>query len=159
MKTIYLLRHAEAQNATSPDADHDRPLSEKGRRDAYSLGATLKAEKISPAVTRCSDARRTRETLALMECGGTAGISRHLYLAEAETLLAEIYEAPPDAESLLIIAHNPGIAELAARLSGDRFLDLEGFPPATMGLFESSASAWEDISPGNTRLNRVLILR
>jgi phosphohistidine phosphatase len=61
MKNLLLLRHAKS---AWPDGveDHDRPLAERGRRDAPRMGAYMADVGIEPNVALVSSARRTQET-------------------------------------------------------------------------------------------------
>lgn len=112
MKLI-LLRHAKSDWSTGT-GDHDRPLNERGRADAPRIGKWLGAQGYCPTRILCSTAARTRETLARMRLqGAEVSYLPQLYLAEATTILnlARTHTAP----CLLIIAHNPGLADAAAR--------------------------------------------
>ncbi len=121
MRRLLLMRHAEALAATGTD-DHARPLTPRGQSDARRAGEAL-AEAGCPDFALLSDSRRTRETFEQVQ--GRLGVAiphrvlRELYGASPDDILAETRDVPPTIRSLLIIGHNPGIADLVGRLSRD----------------------------------------
>ena len=123
MPTLYLLRHAKSSWDDPGLADHDRPLAVRGLRNAATLSEHLRAARILPELVLCSTARRARETLAavLPEFDGETEIlvERGLYGSSAEELLARLRAVPEAVRSAMVVAHNPGLEELASRLAGD----------------------------------------
>jgi phosphohistidine phosphatase len=121
--TLYLLRHAKSSWDDPGLADHDRPLAERGLRNAAALAEHLRAARILPELVLCSTAQRARETLAavLPAFGGETEIlvERRLYGSSAEELLERLRAVPETVRSAMVIAHNPGLEELASRLAGD----------------------------------------
>lgn len=161
MKTLLLLRHASA--AAGAD-DHARPLSQKGRAEARIIADKLVEAGHSPRLILTSDAARTAETAFAVEdrlrLAGAAPDVREestLYLASAETLLDHIELAGTEIAEILVVAHNPGIAELAHDLSRGKLGDvIRGFPPATLALFLYDGDDWADLSPARLTLAAVL---
>jgi len=88
---------------------------------------------------------------ALQEKPATS-VSEDLYLASAWKLFEQIRGTESGVASLMLVGHNPGMAELAARLSsrGDpaalRSLSRR-FPPATLAEIELPGSSWAAIEP------------
>ncbi len=120
MTTLFLLRHAKAAKASPGMRDFDRPLEESGREDARQVGLRFRAELAPPSRVLCSAAARTRETLAtldLAELDERATFSTTLFDADANGYLREI--KAQSAQSLLVIGHNPAIAETAMLLTRD----------------------------------------
>lgn len=117
MKLI-LLRHAKSDWSTG-SGDHDRPLNPRGQADAPRIGKWLRDSGHAPTRVLCSTAARTRETLARMRLQG-AEISylAALYEALASTILSLAGDYADD--TLLIVGHNPGMADAAARASAER---------------------------------------
>ena len=115
---LILTRHAKSDWSTPGAPDHDRPLNARGRRQAPLVGRWLASRRDLPARILCSDATRTRETLDLIlpELGVAPDVSfdAALYHAAPETILAAIRaELVP---TVMVIGHNPGLAEAALRL-------------------------------------------
>lgn len=114
MKLI-LLRHAKSGWDDPRLSDHDRQLNARGRASAPLIGRWLKTQDHLPSRILCSSAARTRETLELLGLPETdTTYDRWLYLATADFMLEMI--ANEDAQSLMVIAHNHGIGELANML-------------------------------------------
>jgi phosphohistidine phosphatase len=116
MRQLTLLRHAKAAVDSDTGEDFDRPLATRGREDAPVVAATLAAEGADPQVVLVSDARRTRETWELAKAAfpkAEVRFLKSLYLCPAETLVTEAEQA--GIERVMIVAHNPGLHELASR--------------------------------------------
>jgi phosphohistidine phosphatase len=117
MKRLYLLRHAKSSWEDESLADHDRPLSARGRRAADAIGRYLREHDIEPELVLCSSSARTRETLARIGLSGD--IDRDLYGASAGELLTRVRALPASLGSVLVIGHNPGMHDLALALTGE----------------------------------------
>jgi phosphohistidine phosphatase len=163
-RTLILLRHAKSD---WPDGvpDHDRPLAKRGRRDAPHAGRWLRRHGCRPDVVICSTARRTRETWALVESRlneasrlPAVTFEPRAYAASAGTLLYLASELPPECGTALLIAHNPGISELASMLAEPAgpaegtTRRLIGFPTTGLGVL-TFAGEWADLAPGTARLD------
>jgi phosphohistidine phosphatase len=131
MRRLYLLRHAKSSWDDESLADHDRPLSGRGRRAADAIGRHLRAEGIEPELVLCSSAARTRETLARIGLSGE--IERDLYGASASELFARVRELPRSLESVLVIGHNPGMHDLALALTGE---PVDKYPTGALATIE-----------------------
>jgi phosphohistidine phosphatase len=131
---LYLLRHAKSSWDEPGLADHDRPLARRGERAADAMGRYLREHGIEPEVILCSTATRTRQTLERLGLPD-ARIEPELYGADAATLRALI----PDASSVMLIGHNPGMQDLALSLarSGAKLGELaEKFPTGALATIE-----------------------
>src|SRR5262245_28657886 len=106
-KALYLLRHAKSDRSDPTAADFDRPLAPRGRRDAPLLAAHMQDQGYHPALILCSPARRTRETLELMQPAIGPKIQtkfdRKLYLASPEALLQQLRAVADKIPSVLLI--------------------------------------------------------
>ncbi|WP_374372811.1 histidine phosphatase family protein [Tabrizicola sp.] len=118
MKRLILTRHAKSSWDDPMTPDHDRPLNDRGKAAAADLGQWLASRDYIPGEVLCSDALRTRKTFS--------GIAPALPGAPVLELKPALYHAGPDvmmavlrhatAEVVMMIGHNPGISEFAARL-------------------------------------------
>jgi len=156
MKTLLLLRHAKS---AWPDGveDHDRPLAERGRRDAPRMGAYMAGAGLEPDVALVSSARRTQETWALVAPAfGRACPSQtvaSIYEAEPAAILAAIHAAPQGSGTLLVIGHNPGLEDLAALLAPEGDADTvvrlrSKYPTAGLAVIRFDIERWADVAPG-----------
>src|SRR5688572_1647332 len=119
-KTLYLLRHAKAAIGEPAQDDHERPLNERGERDAYKVGEYMREAGMIPSRVLCSTALRTRQTLHAIERAMDRPLSvhmdGHLYLASSKNILDVLAHESPDIRSVLIIGHNPTLHQLALDL-------------------------------------------
>lgn len=120
MQRLILMRHADAErNAPEGGGDRERPLSDRGRAEARAMGRALSERGFRPDVAIVSDARRTRETWdEVLEAMGDVDLrlAPVLYNAAADVLRRAVEDAEDDAACLLILAHNPGVHQLAVEL-------------------------------------------
>jgi phosphohistidine phosphatase len=125
MHRLFLLRHAAAGWAPPGLSDFDRPLTGKGRADATAVGRLMRERGYLPDLVLCSSSARTRQTWSCVAAGlgaaDGAGIrlitSEAIYNGDASTLLDLIRNAPA-AGAMLVVGHNPTMAELAAAIPG-----------------------------------------
>lgn len=153
MKQLLILRHAQALATEVGGSDKTRKLSPQGHEDAHALGKLMVKQDLQPDFVLCSAALRTRQTLegvmeSLSDCA--TEISEQLYNADFETLLSALEEVPSDTSSLMIVAHNPGIHTLAARLAADdgsAHVDRLSmtYMPATLTVLDCDIEDWSDL--------------
>jgi phosphohistidine phosphatase len=121
-RTLILLRHAKS-DWSGGEADIDRPLAKRGRRQAPEAGGWLATniDRIDLAVV--SPARRARSTweLASAELAEPPAtlVDDRMYAASDDELLAVVRGLPDHVETAVLVGHNPGIEELASRLTGE----------------------------------------
>ena len=153
MKTILLLRHAKSDWGDRDMADIDRPLNRRGQAAAPVMAAWIAEHGLSPDLVLCSTARRTRETLALVRPALTGDVpevlDEALYLAEVPVLLARLRGLDDAVGTVLVIAHNPGLEDLAAKLS-----DFAGtMPTAGLVVLRFDVASWKQVAPGGGKLH------
>lgn len=158
MKDLLLLRHAKSSWGDPDTDDFDRPLNKRGRRAAASMARYLDAEGLRPGLVLCSAAQRTRETLEFLIASLGPRLPLHiepkLYLADAATLFARLRRVPADIASVLVLAHNPGLQELALELAeaagaeGDALRERmeRKFPTAALARFRLKIDSWADLT-------------
>jgi phosphohistidine phosphatase len=155
VKLLHLVRHAKSSWDDESLDDIDRPLSDRGRRDAGLVAAELSRLGVSPALVVCSPARRTTETLAaLAPCVSAAAtrIDGALYGANDSELLDVVRGTADGVASLMLIGHNPGMHDLALRLVGEPH---DNFPTCAVASIELD-DGWSTAGPANARLVRLL---
>jgi phosphohistidine phosphatase len=167
MRQLLLLRHAKSSWEDANLTDHDRPLDSEGQSAARAMRSAITRLGLMPRLVLVSSARRTRETLELLEpLAGAPRILRSpdLYLASARQLLDELTEVSDEVTSILVVGHNPGLHDLAMLLVGAHAMSLglngtrtlaRGFPTAALAEF-TVAGDWRSL-PNGARLIRFLI--
>lgn len=150
--TLLLIRHAKSDWGTAATGDHDRPLGDRGRRDAPRMAAWVAAQGLAPLEVLCSDARRTRETLELMrpEWAPSPSVVHDpsLYHATPEAMLEAIGRAT--APRVAVVAHNPGTCALAHRLArrAPKHGRWDDFPTCAVAALAFEAEGWDAIREG-----------
>jgi phosphohistidine phosphatase len=122
MKTLFLVRHAKSSRDDPTLADSDRPLNERGMRDAARVGEKLARSDARPDLLLSSPARRALTTAEIV--AGKLDYRRkdivvddRLYAATPDDLLAVVRELDDKAKRVMLFGHNPELTELAHRLS------------------------------------------
>jgi phosphohistidine phosphatase len=146
MKTLYLVRHAKSSRDDPAIADRDRPLNDRGERDADAMGRRLAGRGVKPERLLSSPARRALATAKRFADG--LGVARaaivlddRLYASSAGELLAVIQALDDRWHSAMLFGHNPETSELAGRLSG-RFVDL---PTCAVVELRFDTTRWADL--------------
>lgn len=155
MKRLTLLRHAKSSWQDAELADHERPLADRGRRDAPRMAERLKARNASPALILTSSAKRALETARLVAAAldsphDSLQVEPALYLADPGTILQILANQNDEVGELLLVGHNPGLTDLVNRLLPD--LRLDNLPTAGIVAMDSTAARWAELGPHNTTL-------
>ena len=126
MKLLTLLRHAKSSWDNPGMADYDRPLNDRGRRDAPFVGQFFQQVGLTPDLIVSSPARRARQTCDLFaqEAGYNTRIrwEEDIYAASSDALLAVVRSLRDDAGHVLMVGHNPGFEDLAAAGARPQFM-------------------------------------
>jgi phosphohistidine phosphatase len=146
MQRLILFRHGDAERSAASGKDIDRRLTGDGRAAARAMGEALSGVGAAPMLVIVSDAARTQETWAAAQAAFgevEVRIDARLYQADARTLFDAAAEAP--AQTVMLVAHNPGVHELALQLAEDAGdepfkarLEL-GFPAAAAAVVDFDA--------------------
>ncbi len=149
MIRLALVRHAKSEWGNPGLDDHDRPLNDRGRRDAPRMAARLAATGFRPDVILSSTAVRARTTAEAFaaELGVAVSLDPELYGAPAKTLLAAA--AATRAATVMVVAHDPGMSSLAASLSDD---DIDHMPTCAVATFLWAEDDWDvasAVAPAN----------
>lgn len=122
MKRVYLLRHAKSDWSSDYGTDHERPLSERGRRAAATVGRFLAALDQAPEAVVTSTAVRARTTVEIASTAGgwdsPVAEEGNLYGGSPEDVLAVIRTAPTNADRLLLAGHEPTWSASVSLLAG-----------------------------------------
>lgn len=123
MKSILVVRHAKSSWKEPHQDDHERPLKGRGRGDAPRVGAFLGRRGLTPRRIVSSTAVRARTTAELVAEGagfqGEIELRPELYLGDPGAYLEAIAESSDDHALVMVVGHNPGVSDLAGRLTGE----------------------------------------
>lgn len=146
--TLICMRHAKSDWDDPLQEDIDRPLSARGKTDAPKIGKWLADGGHIPDFALVSSAARTVETWMLM--------TPHLPNVKAE-FLPDLYLASPDVmrriligrtvKSILLLAHNPGMADLADKLVAQRpdHPKFRTYPTAATTVIAFDTNDWSNL--------------
>lgn len=156
-RTLVLIRHAKSSWDNPNMRDFDRPLNERGQRDALDMGARLAARGQRPDKFYCSSARRARETaLILAQAVGypeaDLEVQDEIYSADQAQLLDRLRQCPDSAGEVWLVGHNPDITELVNRLAGFQTHEL---PTCAVVRMAFDVGRWKDIEPGEAQVLEV----
>lgn len=159
------MRHAKSSWDDPSLSDHARPLNRRGRMAAEAMRRTMGELGLAPDLVLVSSARRTMQTLEALEPWADTPLIEpmdSIYLAMAPALLQTLRGVSDTVRSVMLLAHNPGLHELAMMLVGahgmahmDSTLQrlAEGYPTAALAEF-AVTGPWRGIGNGGERLVR-----
>lgn len=146
MKQLLLIRHAKSDWNDPLLEDIDRPLNERGRRDAPLMAHRLLDQKITIDAFISSPAKRARKTAQLFT---------REYKKEKEEIIffAELYHAAPGTffevitqtdnqhNSIAVFSHNPGITDFANLLTDTR---IDNIPTCGVFAIRANIKHWKE---------------
>lgn len=149
---LILMRHAKSGWDDPAASDHERTLTERGRKASDAIGRWLNGKGYLPDVILCSNARRTVETWQLLAPhlpDAEVEFSRALYLATPGEMLAALQARSE--QTVLLLAHNPGTAALAAGLTANEINHpgFRSYPTAATCVLDFATDNWREIQPGS----------
>ena len=147
--TLILTRHAKSAWDDPTLDDFDRTLNGRGRKSALAIGEWLAKKGYLPDEVIVSGARRTVETwermAKILPDTTTMKSAPALYHGSSDMILNVI--RTQSAPTLMVICHNPGIADFAERIVSrapdhPRFFD---YPTAATAVISFEVSNWRDV--------------
>lgn len=153
MKTLYLVRHAKSSWDNAHLSDFERPLNERGQRDAPAMAERLRQRGELPGLLVSSPALRARttaETFAEAFAIDPSAIVERMSIYEggAQELLGLIWKLPAEESRVMLFGHNPVLSQLA-HLLGDR--PTGSLPTCSVVRIDFTAADWSGITPGGGR--------
>ena len=162
LRELLIMRHGKSTHDV-PTEDFERPLKDSGKRDAQRVGVWLHQQGLVPDLVVCSPAVRALETArkAAKAMGLNSDAIRQdqrIYAASMNELVNVIRDCPPDVQRLLLVGHNPGLADLLVYLAGQPVALPSGrnlLPTAALAQLNIPAG-WRDLRRGRASLVRLL---
>jgi len=146
MKTLILVRHAKSSWDDTSLPDKDRPLNNRGKRDAPKMGERLAKRDAKPDLILSSPARRALKTAEII--AGKLDYKRkdivvddRLYAVKSDDLLDVISKLGDKLERVMVFGHNPELTEVAHRLSSE----ITHMPTCAVAEFTFDAMSWSNI--------------
>ena len=159
MKRLGLLRHAKSDSNDLSLRDFDRGLNDRGRRGAALMGRHIAEHErdhgIAWDLVLASPAERVRRTLEASGLRYPVRWEDDAYLASSCALIELLQAVEDDAESVLLVGHNPGLQELLFDLgapedetSGLFSEAAEKYPTASFAVLELAIDHWSECRKG-----------
>ncbi|MBS1581068.1 MAG: histidine phosphatase family protein [Bacteroidetes bacterium] len=147
MKTLYLVRHAKSSWADPGMEDFDRPLNDRGLRDAPAMAERFKARHepvdllvSSPAARALATARCYAQALDL-----PVTEDKRIYEAHHRALQGVVESLPDTAQRVMLFGHNPGFSLLTEHLCEAGLGDL---PTCAIVRIDLTVASWEEVAGG-----------
>ena len=126
--------------------DRDRPLNDRGTRDAPKMGERLAKRDVKPDLILSSPARRALDTAEIIAKKldykrKDIVVDDRLYAVTADDLLAFIRGLGDKRERVMVFGHNPELTELAHRLSSK----ITHMPTCAVAEFTFDAKSWSNV--------------
>lgn len=122
-RTLVVIRHAKSDWGQDVP-DEERPLNDRGRREAPGIGKWLADNLTRLDLVVCSPATRARQTWRLagerFEPKIRTRYDERVYAAGPRELMSVLEELDDEIGTAGVVGHNPGLAELVETLSGER---------------------------------------
>ena len=155
MKTLLLLRHADAENLAPGSSDFERRLTQRGRTEAQQLGALL-SQLLPIDLVLSSAARRARETtqlvLAAAELSPDIRNEQSMYETSPQQLLALLKEIKDSIGTVLLVGHNPVMEDLAQMVT-KRAVRMS---TCTLVAITLDVNRWSDVGEDSGDFARIL---
>ena len=154
MRILYLIRHAKSSWDNPGLRDFNRPLNDRGFREAPFMAQMLESQGVKPDLIVSSPAKRAITTaLFFAEKFGVAeqDVQREqdIYEADPMDILQIISRLPDTATTVLMFGHNPTFTDVANRFSKE-FID--NTPTCGIVRIESDVDQWNAVYEGNSRV-------
>jgi phosphohistidine phosphatase len=121
-RTLYIVRHAKAEDRSSFQRDHDRDLTSDGIMAAARIGRYLHQQGIKPDVLISSTANRAKDTAKvvaeqLIIDVDTIQLDEHLFDGGPKAYMAAVNALPEECQSAMIFGHNPDVSYFSEYLT------------------------------------------
>lgn len=153
MKTVYLLRHAKSSWANNLLTDRERPLNERGLRDAPLMGARFAGRGETLELILSSPAERAQTTARLFgeACGYPADeivVEPDLYFSGSESIEDLILSRDDQLRSIMLVFHNPDITGFVNSIDYD--VRIDNVPTCGLIKMVSDIAQWRDWTTDNS---------
>lgn len=161
MKQILLMRHAKAGWENPLLKDFDRPLTERGIKDAFAMGEFIRKSGYLPDMIISSPAKRANQTSTLCVKGASLSEeliswNREFYYGTVDDYLKAINSATENRDTIMLIGHNPLMENIAGLLLSAETNGMMKMSTATLICLECFSSRWNSIEAGTCQLKWML---
>src|SRR5450432_502829 len=153
MNTLLLVRHAKSSHPFGLSSDFDRPLNDRGFREAAEMGKKLFKNKTQIELFVSSPALRAKTTAELFadEYGRKMKeilFVPSLYNAGPEDFSDSIRGTGDEYHHIALFSHNPGITDYASSLIENHFTQM---PTCSVFSVSAEIDSWKDFAKSEKR--------
>ena len=145
MKNLLIMRHAKSSWEFTDLSDHDRPLNNRGKRDAPRMGKVLLKERLVPQLIISSSAARARSTAEKVaktsHYDGKISVESSLYRTGSSAYVNALRQLTNSYNTVLIVGHNPDVEQLVEILTGNAMT----MPTCALAYVKLSIEIWLDL--------------
>ncbi len=154
MKTFYLVRHAKSSWDNGDLKDIERPLNERGLKDAPFMAKMMKSKGVEPDLIVSSPAIRALTTAAYFKNelsveGEDFWVRDDIYEAMSHVIIDVIHRLPEDCETAMVFGHNPTFTNVANQFT-KKYID--NIPTCGVVCIQSEAATWPEVSEVNSKV-------
>jgi phosphohistidine phosphatase len=163
MRRLLLFRHAKAERPNEGKQDRMRDLTQRGRRNATSIGSYMASHALIPDCAIISPAKRAQETwkhaATAFSPPPSTMTQERLYDTSPHIIFSAIKDTPANVHLLLVIGHNPSLQELALMLIASGEIDArerlhEKLPTSGLVIVDFAFDDWQKLREQSGRLER-----
>jgi phosphohistidine phosphatase len=154
MKTLFVVRHAKSSWDNFGLPDEERPLNERGKKDAPEMAEKLRKKDVKIDIFISSPAKRARKT-ALSFCKEFGGkkkdvvIDDRLYPGEIEKFYEVIQDISDKNKTAALFSHNPGITDFVNTLTAHR---IDEMPTCSVFGVKADIKSWKEFKDAKKEL-------
>ena len=146
MKNLILIRHAKSSWDDPSLTDRERPLNNRGKRDAPAMGLLLREKGLLPDHILSSPAKRALKTAKMIAeeidyPKKRIEVNEDIYEQDINALIEIIGKLDDGLKCVCLIGHNPELTDLVNRLTG---VGIDNVPTCGIVSVEFSLSSWMD---------------
>jgi len=152
-----IVRHAKSDWGVPGQDDFDRPLNQRGKRDAPVMGQRLRERSIRPDLVLASPAKRAAATARLIARELSYPEERIQWVQALYHCPAYMFEEvlaaaaiPDEVQTVFLFAHNPGITHFANETAPG--LNIDNIPTCGMVGIAFDAPHWSDYATAAHKL-------
>ncbi len=154
MKTMFFIRHGKSNWKIPALTDRERPLNDRGKRDAPFMARLLRERGVMPDLIISSPAVRAMTTTRfisreLMYPEARIVVDESLYPGTVEDILRVIHAIQSSLNVAMIVGHNPALTLSADFITGR---DFDNIPTCGVVCIDLQDEGWDNVDRGRGKI-------